>query len=173
GAGTGIALEGLLPKLPDGSTVHAVDISEDMLRLGRAKFPDVDWRLGTAEDYLGSDGEVDLVLAAQSYQWMDRPEFLRCVARYLSPSGVCMIVQNNRDYGDGGFADAYENLLERLSPGYTRAYRAIDIETELGARFPRVVKRDCSWVQPLTIADFVEMSKSSTQVQKAIAEIGP
>src|SRR5699024_9018310 len=84
GAGTGIALEGLLPKLPDGSTVHAVDISEDMLRLGRAKFPDVDWRLGTAEDYLGSDGEVDLVLAAQSYQWMDRPEFLRCVARYLS-----------------------------------------------------------------------------------------
>lgn len=173
GAGTGIALEGLLPRLPGGSSVYAVDVSEDMIRVGRAKFPDVEWRLGTAEDHLVSGGQADLVLAAQSYQWMDRPRFLRCVAGHLGPSGVCMIVQNNRDHTVGGFAAAYEDLLEKYSPGYTRSYRTIDVEGELSAHFPRVEVRECTWVQALTIDDFVEMSSSSTQAQRAVADVGP
>ncbi|MEV5499532.1 methyltransferase domain-containing protein [Nonomuraea fuscirosea] len=173
GAGTGIALEALLPLLPADAIVHAVDISDDMIRIGRDKFPQVAWYQGTAEAYLGSLSSVDLVVAAQAYQWMDRPAYVDSVARCLSPGGVCMVVQNNRNHGIAGFAADYEDLLEKLSPGYSRSYRAIDVAEELGARFGRVEQRVTEWHQRLTIEDFSTMSSSSTQAQRAIAAVGP
>jgi SAM-dependent methyltransferase len=178
GAGTGIALEVLEPQLPDGSDVHAVDVSTDMVRIGQTKFPRVRWAIGQAEDFLEafnleSSGAADLIVAAQSYQWMDRPRFLRAAGSALRPRGVCMIIQNNRDYRAGGFAAAYESLLEKYSPGYQRTYRAIDVATELSAHFPRVESIRQSWNQSLTVDAFVTMSSSSTQAQRAIQRIGP
>ncbi|MFD0396075.1 class I SAM-dependent methyltransferase [Streptomyces nogalater] len=100
GAGTGIALEGLLPHLPDDAAVHAVDVSTDMIRVGREKFPHVVWHEGTAEGYLAScpSSSVDLVVAAQSYQWMDRAAYVREAARCLGPAGLCLVIQNNRNH---------------------------------------------------------------------------
>lgn len=46
GGGTGIALEALLPLLPEGSEIHGVDLSADMVGIGRSKFPDVRWTIG-------------------------------------------------------------------------------------------------------------------------------
>ncbi|MCX4795226.1 class I SAM-dependent methyltransferase [Streptomyces sp. NBC_01242] len=173
GAGTGIALEALVPLLPAGAAVHAVDISDDMIRRGKAKFPQVIWEQSTAEEYLGRLSPVDLVLAAQAYQWMDRPAYLAAAVRALRSGGVCMVVQNNRDYGIGGFAAEYEDLLEELSPGYHRTYRAIDVARELSERFDRVERRECQWRQALTAEEFTTMSSSSTQAQRAIAAVGP
>jgi trans-aconitate methyltransferase len=48
GAGTGIVLEGLLPLLTDPS-VHAFDLSADMVALGQDKFPEVTWAAGRGE----------------------------------------------------------------------------------------------------------------------------
>ncbi|GGV71567.1 class I SAM-dependent methyltransferase [Streptomyces thermoviolaceus] len=174
GAGTGIALEGLLPQLPAGTEVHAVDISTDMIRIGREKFPQVIWHQGTAEDHLGTwpAGSVDLVVAAQSYQWMNREAYVREAARCLNPAGVCLVVQNNRDHAAGGFASAYEDLLEELSPGYSRTYRSFDIAGELSAAFAQVERRDCRWHQTLTVEEFVTMSSSSTQAQRAVGAVG-
>ncbi|MET8613258.1 MULTISPECIES: class I SAM-dependent methyltransferase [Streptomyces] len=175
GAGTGIALEGLLPRLPADATVHAVDISTDMIRVGREKFPQVEWHEGTAEEYLAScpPASFDLVLAAQSYQWMDRAAYLREAARCLDPAGVCLVIQNNRDHAAGGFASDYEDLLEELSPGYSRSYRSFDIAAELGKVFTRVERRAAHWNQTLTVDEFVTMSSSSTQAQRAVAAVGP
>src|SRR4051812_6759302 len=73
GAGTGIALEGLIPLLGDEHRYLAVDVSPGMVDAGRAAFPTVDWTVGTAEPYLeGLDHSVELVVAAQAYQWMER-----------------------------------------------------------------------------------------------------
>ncbi|MEU6611599.1 class I SAM-dependent methyltransferase [Streptomyces shenzhenensis] len=175
GAGTGIALEGLLPQLPAGATVHAVDVSIDMIRIGRKKFPEVVWHEGTAETYLASRPAacVDLVVAAQSYQWMDRAAYVREAARCLGSDGVCMVVQNNRNHAAGGFAAAYEDLLEELSPDYSRLYRSFDIADELGATFSQVERRAADWRQSLTVEEFVTMSSSSTQAQRAVAAVGP
>lgn len=172
GAGTGIALEGLLPQLPPGAEVHAVDISADMVRVGRSKFPGVDWHIGTAEEYLPGLSGVDLVIAAQAYQWMDRTAYLSAVAAALRPGGVCAVVQNNRHYAGGGFAAAYEDLLEQYSPGYRRTYRAIDVAAELGGHFAHVTRLEHTWAQPMEIAEFITMSTSSTQAQRAIAAVG-
>ncbi|CAL9280655.1 class I SAM-dependent methyltransferase [Streptomyces sp. enrichment culture] len=175
GAGTGIALEGLLPHLPDDATVHAVDVSTDMIRVGREKFPHVVWHEGTAEGYLAScpPSSVDLVVAAQSYQWMDRATYVREATRCLAPAGLCLVIQNNRDHAAGGFAAAYEDLLEELSPGYSRSYRSFDIADELGVAFAEVERRASDWVQTLTVDAFVTMSSSSTQAQRAVAAVGP
>ena len=98
GAGTGIALEALLPRLSADAEVHAVDVSRDMITIGREKFPHVMWEQGKAEEFLGRFTAIDFVVSAQSYQWMDRPAFLAAAARALRPGGVCMVVQNSRDY---------------------------------------------------------------------------
>lgn len=173
GAGTGIALEALVPLLPATATVHAVDTSADMISVGTVKFPQVIWEQSTAEHYLGGLSAVDLVLAAQAYQWMDRQAYLAAAAQALRPGGVCMIVQNNRDYGGGGFAAEYEDLLEELSPGYSRGYRDIDVSQEMSEFYGQVQRRQCAWQQVLTVDEFCTMSSSSTQAQRAIAAVGP
>ncbi|MCZ1006148.1 class I SAM-dependent DNA methyltransferase [Streptomyces lydicus] len=173
GAGTGIALEALFPLLPKGSAVHAVDLSEDMVRVGREKFPTVHWVVGTAEEYLASLDSAGLVVAAQAYQWMDRPAYVRAAAHSLRGGGVCTVVQNNRDHEAGGFASEYEDLLEEFSPGYRRDYRAIDVAGELGERFAHVERREARWRRSLTVEEFVTMSASSTQAQRALAAVGP
>ncbi|MBL7491087.1 methyltransferase domain-containing protein [Frankia sp. AgB1.9] len=172
GAGTGIALEALLPLLPAGADVHAVDVSGDMIELGRQKFPAVTWAKGNAEQHLATFTGVDLVTAAQSYQWLDRPAFRAAAASALRPGGVCLVIQNNRDLSAGGLAGDYEDLLEELSPFYSRGYRAIDVEGELATTFGEVERAEQAWRQPLTVAEFVTMSSSSTQAQRAIAAVG-
>lgn len=172
GAGTGIALEALLPLLPAGADVHAVDVSGDMIELGRTKFPAVTWTKGNAEQHLATFTGVDLVTAAQSYQWMDRPAFRAAAASALRPGGICLVIQNNRDLSAGGLAGDYEDLLEELSPFYSRTYRAIDVEGELATGFDEVERREQTWNQPLTVNEFVAMSSSSTQAQRAITAVG-
>ncbi|OHV41327.1 MULTISPECIES: class I SAM-dependent methyltransferase [Pseudofrankia] len=175
GAGTGIALEALLPQLSADAEVHAVDVSGDMINIGREKFPQVAWEQGKAEEFLDRFTGIDFVVSAQSYQWMDRPAFLSAAARALRPGGVCMVVQNSLDYQVGGLAAEYENLLEEISPFHSRsrAFKPIDVETELSAHFDEVERRATEWRQPLTINEFVAMSSSSTQGQRAIAAAGP
>lgn len=82
-------------------------------------------------------------------------------------------MQNNRDYTRPGFAADYEGLLEDCSPGYRRDYRAINIKAELSAVFSTVETTCLDWVQPMTVDQFVTMSSSSTQVQRAVEAVGP
>ncbi len=171
GAGTGIALEGFVPMLPKSTRILAVDLSADMTETGRAKFPNIAWSVGAAEPFLERfSGEVSLIVAAQAYQWMDRPRFLAAACHGLRDGGVLAILQNNRDYRSSSFLDAYEGLLEAHSPRYRRNYRDFDIAAELDAVFgDRVSRHTAVWSHRMTVNDFVEMSSSSTQAQRAIA----
>jgi SAM-dependent methyltransferase len=171
GAGTGIGLEGLRKVLPTAASIHAIDVSADMVAVGRRNLPDVDWRVGKVEEELKDLQDVDVVMAAQAYQWMDRPLFLRRAADALVERGVCAILENNRDHRVG-LAAAYEDLLERRSPGYSRDYRAFDISAELADVFAPVSSDEIGWSRPMTAEEFLEMSRSSTQAQRAIAATG-
>ncbi|MFF4183034.1 class I SAM-dependent methyltransferase [Streptomyces sp. NPDC001691] len=176
GAGTGIVLEGLIPVLGEDGRYEAVDLSTDMVARGRAKFPSVSWSVGPAEPFLEQARDVDLIVAAQSFQWMDRPRFLRAALGCLNPGGQLAIIQNNRDFGASSFLDAYESLLEELSPGYSRHYRAFDFAAELREAFApgggTVEVRTADWTTTMAADDFVGMAKSSTQVQRGIAAHG-
>ena len=169
GAGTGVALEGLIPRLPAGARIDAVDISGDMVARGREKFPTVTWHVGPAEPFLESITGIDLVVAAQAYQWMDRPRYLSAAADCLTPRGLVAIMQNNRDFTANPFLDAYESLLEELSPGYSRSYRSFDIAAELGERFEAVTDHRVTWEWKVRREDFAAMTQTSTQVQRALA----
>lgn len=172
GAGTAIELETFLPLLPVDSEIHCVDISGDMIQSGKAKFPQATWHQGTAEEFLEQQGDLDLVIAAQAYQWMDRPRYLEAACQALRPEGICVVAQNNRDFRAGGFAQAYEDLLEKYSPGYSRYYREFGVADELKGKFVKVNTVSQTWERRFSIEEFVTMSVSSTKVQRAIAEIG-
>ena len=172
GAGTGIALEVLLPLLGSEVKVSAVDLSEDMISIGRKKFPDVHWNLGYAEESLQDGGPFDLVLAAQAYQWMDRQRYLTAAVDNLAPGGIVAIIQNNRDYTVPGMAQDYEGVLEQYSSGYRRDYRAIDIFGELKDHLDYVNYVRKRWARPMGVEEFVTMSTSSTQAQRAIEAHG-
>ena len=169
GAGTGVALEGLIPRLPAGARIDAVDVSSDMVAQGREKFPTVTWHVGPAEPFLESLSGIDLVVAAQAYQWMDRPRYLSAAAGCLAPGGLVAIMQNNRDFTTNPFLDAYESLLEELSPGYSRSYRSFDIAAELGERYEVVTEHHATWERRMSCEDFAAMARTSTQVQRALA----
>lgn len=177
GAGTGIALEGMIPALGGSARHLAVDVSQDMVDRGREKFPEVRWAVGPAEEFLENLREpVQLIVAAQAYQWMDRARYADAALAALVPGGVLAVLQNNRDFSASTFLDAYEELLEKHSPGYSRHYRDFDIEAELGAVFRpsggRVRTEVERWTRSMGVDDFVRMSSSSTQVQRAVAQEG-
>ncbi|WP_017570351.1 class I SAM-dependent methyltransferase [Nocardiopsis halotolerans] len=177
GAGTGIALEGLVPALDASTRYLAVDVSQDMVDRGRKKFPEVEWTVGGAEEFLeGLPQRVQLVVAAQAYQWMDRKRYVSACLTALAPGGLLAVMQNNRDHASSAFLDAYESLLEEHSPGYARGYRDFDIGSEIAAGFEpsggRVDTRMVRWTRSVRVDDFVRMSSSSTQVQRAIFEEG-
>lgn len=173
GAGTGIALEQLMEVMGPEHNYYAVDVSSDMLSKGREKFPNVEWRLGKAEAALCDLPKMDLVLAAQSFQWMDRPNLLAVLRERLNPNGVFGVMQNNRDFERSAFLNDYETLLEAMSPGYSRHYRSFDFHQEIATGFsvPReeVAKLNKGWVMTVPSGAFIGMSRSSTQAQRAIA----
>ena len=171
GAGTGIWLQGIIRQFGSGWRYIAVDISDGMATVGRRRWPQVEWRLGRVEEILGQLGPVDLVMAAQSLQWFDRPRFYEACGTSLCHRGVLAVVQNNRAWTSSKFLDDYETLLEEGSPGYTRHYRSFDIESELahlpwGSGAPAV--RRLNWTRRMSVDDFIEMSNSSTRAQAAL-----
>lgn len=172
GSGTGIALEGLVPLLPSGARIDAVDISDDMVKQGSAKYPSVNWHVKSAESFLEQASGAHLIVAAQAYQWMDRPRYLRAAHSCLAPRGVIAILQNNRDLADSPFLDAYESLLEEMSLDYSRYYRTFDIAVGLRAVFTYMDLHRVSWPQWMSVTDFLKMAQSSTQVQRAIEAYG-
>lgn len=173
GAGTGIALEGIVKLLGNEHQYHAIDISTDMIKQGQRKFPTVHWYQGQAESVLPQIGEVDLVIAAQAFQWMDRPKLLCAVSSQLRTNGVMAVIQNNRDFNHNKFLAAYETLLEEMSPNYSRYYRNFDFLQEmsdgLGVNPEKVALHTRNWTMTIPSEAFIGMSRSSTQAQRAIA----
>ena len=164
GAGTGIALEGLIPALGNDHSYYAVGISSDMIAHSRAKFPAVRWCLGKAEDVVPNLPVLDLILAAQSFQWMDRQPLAAALPK-LSSQGIFALLQNNCDFSHNTFLDEYETLLEAMNPDYNRYYRHFNFQTDLAAAFSCAChaiafKQHC-WHTWLPVRVFVGMSQSS------------
>ncbi len=176
GAGTGIALEGIVKLLGNEHQYHAIDVSVDMIKQGKRKFPFVQWYHGKAESLLPQIGKIDIVVAAQAFQWMDRPLLLSTVSNQLQTGGVMAVIQNNRDFQNSQFLAAYETLLEEMSPNYCRYYRNFDFLQEmrdgLGANPEKVALHTHNWTMTIPSEAFMGMSRSSTQAQRAITNHG-
>lgn len=176
GTGTGISARLLREAFGPEPEIVGIDPEDEMLAQARRATPAgsrISYRRGEAERLPFGDGSASLLLAAQAYQWFDRRRFLTEARRALEARGILAVLQNDRDWRQGGVAAAYEEFLETHAPGYTRHYRSFDVAAELesgGFRDPR--SAELRWVRRLEPAEFVEMALTSTQTQAAVAAIG-
>jgi SAM-dependent methyltransferase len=134
GSGSGIFTRALLER---GWTVHAVEPNQAMREAAEQSLghmPRLLSRKGTAELTGLPDGSVALVVAAQAFHWFDAARCREEWRRILLPGGLVSLVWNVRQLGTP-FMDAYEAVLTRLLPEYSRVtHRHVD-EAALGVVF--------------------------------------
>jgi SAM-dependent methyltransferase len=177
GSGTGISTRLLRRVFGPEPLVLGVEPNEDMLREAAAETPPelgIEYVAGLAEALPSPQGAVSLVLAAQALQWFDRPAFYAEARRVLAPGGTLAILQNNRAWEQSAAVEAYEQFLEAHSPGYSRFYRAFDVEGELEALdgFEAAPPFAVTWTRRMSLEGFVGMARSSTKMQGAIRALG-
>lgn len=72
--------------------VVGMDVSEKQIENGTAKYTDIEFRVGPAEDLAFLDsGSVSLVTVAQAMHWMNHETFYKEVNRVLKPGGVLAV----------------------------------------------------------------------------------
>jgi len=175
GCGTGIStrlLRAAFGSAPE-SRVVGLEPSDEMRAqaiTGTAAADRIEYLPGVAESFPFPDGSAAVVMAAQAAHWFDRPRFYAEAARVLVPGGVVALVYNNRRWQDDPFQEDYERLVERLSPGYQRAYRDFAFATELEATgfFAPTQESHVDWQRPITRDEFLGMSFSTTYISNAI-----
>ncbi len=177
GAGTGISSRALAEVLDASVHIIGVEPSEGMRRQAEegTEAPNVTYRAGRAEALPIADDSASAVVAAQALQWFNRPQFYAEAKRALVQAGVLAVAQNNRAWQCSPLLEAYEDLLEAHSPGYSRFYRSFDIEAELNAYegFGSCETTKVRWERLMTLEGFLEMARSSTKMHAIIDRYGP
>jgi SAM-dependent methyltransferase len=175
GCGTGISTRLLRAafSLPPELRVVGVEPSDEMRAQaidGTAAAERIEYLPGVAESLPFADGSAAVVMAAQAAHWFDRPRFYAEAGRVLAPGGIVALVYNNRRWQDDSFQEDYERLVERLSPGYRRAYRdfAFAAEIQSTGLFAPAQESHVDWQRPTTRDEFLGMSFSTTYIAKAI-----
>ncbi len=169
GSGTGIVLEKLIDILGRNNSFYAIDISSEMIKLGKKKFPFVNWIKGSAEEKIKILPNIDIFIFAQSYQWMNRKIILKWINKKINNRGLFCILQNNRNYKKNIFLNEYENILESINSSYSRKYRNIKYEKEIKFFFRNrkylYIYMSKLWDIFLSKKEFLGMINSSTQVE--------
>lgn len=109
GAGTGIFTEQLARQ---GVEVTAVEPVAAMGQQLRERLPDVDVRVGTAEDLPVEDASADVVVAAQAFHWFDYDAALEEIHRVLRPGGHLVTVWNVKAAGEA-WVERFNEIVER------------------------------------------------------------
>lgn len=176
GSGPGVVLEDLLPTFGPLAHYTAVDISADMVATGAERLPEAIWVHSPVEPDLEQRRDLALITVGQAAHWFDRPRFYAAAIQALRPGGVLAIIQNNRDYTRGGFAQAWEELAEAYSPGYTRTYRDFPYAQELAEAFAPADSDhgvyQAEWTLTRSPEDTRGRALSSSKMQAALAAAG-
>ncbi|CAL8266362.1 unnamed protein product [Lota lota] len=116
GCGTGQLSRLLAPHFQD---LVGLDISEGQLEEARAVqgYPNVTYRLGTAEDLPFADNSVDLLAASSAAHWFQQQLFLAEAKRVLKPRGCIALV----GFGDDNVHLQSQDCGDRL----TRIYNEV------------------------------------------------
>lgn len=168
-SGTGILTHQLRSRFPD-SLIVGIEPARDMLRTASGAPSGIHWLGGKAETLPLAGGAFDLVTVGQAAHWFDRDLFHAECSRILRPGGTLALLNNNR-IRDTAISEAYETVLEGVSPGYRRTYRDHDRAGELAA-LPcvRTIRhRRFAWSWNRSMDEFLGYVRSTSHFRAARA----
>lgn len=151
GAGTGKLTRALVAQ---GLEVVAVDPSPRMLSVLADRVPEADARLGSGEHLPLPDASAGLVVAAQSWHWVDPRVAVPEVARVLRPGGRIGLVWNDRDES----VEWVRELGELMNSA--EAVFAGEADPVVGPPFGALERSDVRWVQALTLDGLLDLARS-------------
>ena len=103
--GTGISTR---PLAEHFDRVIGIDISQAQIDNAQTDLPNVEYRLGPAEDLLFlPDGCVDLITCATGMHWLNREKLFTEVGRVLRPDGVFVAYAHGLFHIDNEIANQY------------------------------------------------------------------
>ncbi|MGY8685113.1 class I SAM-dependent methyltransferase [Bradyrhizobium sp. UFLA05-153] len=185
GAGTGIFSRQLMESMPSIERLTCVDANSDMAEIAKqrsATFGGFEVLVGFAENLPLPDRSCDLVTAATSAHWFDRPLFYQEATRVLKRSGTLLLLQNNHRYWKSAFLDDFYSFQERHIPEYCRghysdfsgSYAKVDFETELRSRSDLIAveRNKLEWCQTVTANQFRGYCYTMSHIKKAIDRSG-
>ncbi|MEY9848929.1 SAM-dependent methyltransferase [Streptacidiphilus sp. BW17] len=159
GAGTGKLTRSLCAR---GLAVTAVEPSEGMREQLASAVPEATVLAGAGESMPLPDDAADVVLAAQSWHWVDTVLAVPEVARVLRPGGTLGLVWNVRDER----ADWVAALGRLLHPEGTPVTGGVGVEglADHPDLFEPVERFDVPWTHTLTGDQLVDLVASRSYV---------
>jgi SAM-dependent methyltransferase len=158
GAGTGALTRDLVSR---GLDVVAVEPDPHMRAVLEARVSRADVRAGSAEDLPLDDGDVDVVLGAQMWHWVELTKATAEVARVLRPGGTFGLLWNLRDEREPWMAE----LGSVFGGEDVHGRSAAQVVLPAGAPFTATAARDFRWSQELAPTDIVDLVATRSQVQ--------
>jgi SAM-dependent methyltransferase len=126
GCGTGYLSKQLTDR---GALVTGIDVSERMIAIARAQFPDIDLRVDSCVELRTvSDAQFDLVVA--NYVLMDAPDpegTMHALSRILRNEGIAILVFSHPCFPPGGATISSDGKIDyRWSFSYFERRKCVD-----------------------------------------------
>lgn len=148
GAGTGKFTERLIGR---AERVIAVEPSEQMLAVLRAKLPDVEAHVGTAEHMPVPDAAAEVVTVAQAFHWFDREPACAEIRRVLVTGGTLGLLWNRADP-----ACDWDRACSRVAhPWLSDQMPVSNAAQELLPGFTEPEHREIPWRERISRADYL------------------
>ncbi|MGM1016507.1 MAG: class I SAM-dependent methyltransferase [Actinomycetota bacterium] len=148
GAGTGKFTTQLIER---ARRIIAVEPSEQMLAVLRARLPEVHALVGGAESIPVEDSSVDAVTVAQAFHWFDRDVACAEIHRVLVPGGALGLLWNHSDPDC-----AWDRACHRIAHP---AVGTTDATTRTAAAelpgFTLVRREELSWAEEISRHDYL------------------
>jgi SAM-dependent methyltransferase len=162
GAGTGIASVELATR---ADQLVVSDLGPRMLAKGLAKHqsPAVVCR---AEALPFADGSFDTVCGAQMWHWVDKPAGPQEVTRVLNRGGRLLLWWNESDADGQPWWDVQQDRIEAGNPLYSRGYRDVDYNEQLGDWFTTHEPTLIRWSRTISLERYDRWLRSKSYVQR-------
>lgn len=96
GAGTGSITQGILEHIKDASQLTSVEIDTDLAKEFKKNFPDVNLKVGDAENVLANGPSYDAIISGVPFTVMNpekRERMFALIKEKLNPDGVFVAIQ--------------------------------------------------------------------------------
>ena len=153
GCGTGELLSRLAARFPDAG-LAGLDPVPEMLQVAREKLrPDVDLRVGWANELPWQDNSFDIVISCNMFHYVTRPvAAIREMERVLRPGGQMVITDWCDDYLACRICTLYLRTTGRAHFKTYRQSECLSLLNEAGHANARVERYKISWLWGLMTA---------------------